>query len=55
MALGLTLLAGCATSADIYEAACDAATFTIFVDMYHPEHVELAAVPGFNIVAPGEN
>ena len=41
---------------DIYEAACDAPpAFTIFVDMYHPGHVEQAAVPGFTIVAPGAN
>ena len=41
---------------DIYQAACDAPpAFTIFVDMYHPGHVELAAVPGFTIVAPGVN
>lgn len=41
---------------DIYKAACDAPpAFTIFVDMYHPGHVELAAVPGFTIVAPGVN
>ena len=41
---------------DIYNAACDAPpAFTIFVDMYHPGHVELAAVPGFTIVAPGAN
>jgi hypothetical protein len=41
---------------DIYKAACDAPpAFTIFVDMYHPGHVEQAAVPGFTIVAPGEN
>jgi hypothetical protein len=39
---------------DIYEAACDAPpAFTIYVDMYHPGHVEQAAVPGFTIVAPG--
>ena len=41
---------------DIYQAACDAPpAFTIFVDMYHPGQVELAAVPGFTIVAPGVN
>jgi hypothetical protein len=41
---------------DIYKAACDAPpAFTIFVDMYHPGHVEQVAVPGFTIVAPGEN
>jgi hypothetical protein len=39
---------------DIYEAACDAPpAFVIFVDMYHRGYVELAAVPGFTIVAPG--
>jgi hypothetical protein len=39
---------------DIYKAACDAPpAFTIFVDMYHPGHVEPTAVPGFTIVAPG--
>jgi hypothetical protein len=39
---------------DIYQAACDAPpAFTIYVDMYHPGHVEQAAVPGFTIVAPG--
>jgi len=41
---------------DIYQAACDAPpAFTIFVDMYHPGYVELAAVPGFTIVGPGVN
>jgi hypothetical protein len=39
---------------DIYTAACDAPpAFTIFVDMYHPGHIEQAAVAGFTIVAPG--
>ena len=41
---------------DIYKAACDAPpAFIIFVDMYHPGHVEQTAVPGFTIVAPGAN
>lgn len=41
---------------DIYKAVCDAPpAFTIFVDMYHPGHVEPAAVPGFTIAAPGDN
>jgi hypothetical protein len=41
---------------DIYEAACDAPpAFTIFVDMYHAGYVEVAAVPGFKIVAPSAN
>ena len=41
---------------DIYKAACDSPpAFTIYVDMYHPGHTELAAVPGFTIVAPGVN
>jgi len=39
---------------DMYNAVCDAPpTRVIFVDMYHPGHVESAAVPGFTIVAPG--
>jgi hypothetical protein len=39
---------------DIYQASCDAPpSFTIFIDMYHPGHVEQAAVPGFTIVAAG--
>lgn len=41
---------------DIYNAVCDAPpTHVIFVDMYHPGHVESAAVPGFTIVGPGED
>jgi hypothetical protein len=41
---------------DMYNAVCDAPpTRVIFVDMYHPGHVEAAAVPGFTIVAPEEN
>jgi hypothetical protein len=36
---------------DIYELACDLPpSRTIFIDMYHPGHVELRAVPGFTIV-----
>jgi hypothetical protein len=38
---------------DIYNVVCDAPpNHTVFVDMYHPGHVESAAVPGFTIVAP---
>lgn len=37
---------------DMYEAVCDASKVIVFVDMYHPGHVEQAPVPGFTIVAP---
>jgi hypothetical protein len=38
---------------DIYDVVCDAPPkHTVFVDMYHPGHVETAAIPGFTIVAP---
>lgn len=38
---------------DIYNVVCDAPpNHTVFVDMYHPGHVELAPVAGFTIVAP---
>src|SRR5262245_9359967 len=38
---------------DIYNVVCDAPpNRTVFVDMYHRGYVELAAVPGFTIVAP---
>jgi hypothetical protein len=38
---------------DMYELACDAPPArTIFIDMYHPGHVEARAVPGFVIVDP---
>jgi len=41
---------------DVYEVVCDAPPkHDVFIDMYHPGHVELRAVPGFTIVAPGEN
>ena len=36
---------------DIYELACDAPPArTIYMDMYHPDHVEKEAVSGFTIV-----
>ena len=38
---------------DGYEATCaggEPARATIFMDMYHPGHVEARAVPGFTIV-----
>jgi hypothetical protein len=38
---------------DMYDVVCDAPpNHVVFVDMYHPGHVESAAVPGFTIVAP---
>ena len=38
---------------DMYNVVCDAPpNRTVFVDMYHPGHVESAPVPGFTIVAP---
>jgi len=38
---------------DIYDVVCDAPPHrTVFIDMYHPGHVESAAVPGFTIVEP---
>ena len=38
---------------DMYDVVCDAPpNHVVFVDMYHPGHVEVAAVPGFTIVAP---
>jgi hypothetical protein len=41
---------------DMYNAVCDAPPKrVIFVDMYHPGHVEATAVPGFTIVTPEEN
>jgi hypothetical protein len=41
---------------DVYEVVCDAPPkHDVFIDMYHPGYVELRAVPGFTIVAPGEN
>jgi len=41
---------------DVYEVVCDAPPKRdVFIDMYHPGYVERRAVPGFTIVAPGEN
>jgi hypothetical protein len=38
---------------DIYTVTCDAPpTRTIYIDMYHPDHVEKEAVSGFTIVGP---
>jgi hypothetical protein len=38
---------------DVYTVACDAPpAHHIYIDMYHPDHVELEAVPGFSIVKP---
>ena len=40
---------------DVYEVVCDAPPrYSIFIDMYHPGHVELRPIPGFTIVGPGE-
>jgi len=39
---------------DGYSVICAGAeprSSTVFMDMYHPEHVEMAAPPGFTIVA----
>jgi len=41
---------------DVYEVVCDAPPkHDVFIDMYHPGYVERRALPGFTIVAPGEN
>jgi len=38
---------------DIYDVVCDAPPHrTVFIDMYHPGHVESEAVPGFTILEP---
>ncbi len=38
---------------DMYNVVCDAPpNRTVFIDMYHPGHVEPVPVPGFTIVAP---
>jgi len=38
---------------DIYDVVCDSPPhYTIFIDMYHPDYAETAAVPGFTIVPP---
>jgi hypothetical protein len=37
---------------DVYQVACDAPPMhSVFIDMYHPGHIEKQAVPGFTIVA----
>jgi hypothetical protein len=39
---------------DLYEVACDAPPArTIYIDMYHPGHVESRAVPGFTMTNAG--
>jgi len=39
---------------DLYEAECvnnlEIKNFTIYMDLYHPEHIEKRAVPGFGII-----
>jgi len=41
---------------DVYEVVCDAPPrYNVFIDMYHPGHIELRPIPGFTIVAPGKN
>jgi hypothetical protein len=37
------------TVMDIYGVTCGIQRATVFIDMYHPNHVEVAAVPGFTI------
>lgn len=37
---------------DVYQVACDAPPMrSVYIDMYHPGHIEKQAVPGFTIVA----
>ncbi|MBX3500264.1 MAG: hypothetical protein KF889_12525 [Alphaproteobacteria bacterium] len=40
------------TIVDAYNVACGANAARVFMDMYHPGHVEGRAVPGFTIRAP---
>jgi hypothetical protein len=40
------------TVIDGYEVDCGSAKSTVFMDMYHPGHVERRAVPGFTIRDP---
>ena len=40
---------------DLYDVQCPGSTPTdsaVYMDMYFPDHIETAAVPGFTIVAP---
>jgi hypothetical protein len=37
---------------DVYQVACDAPPMhSVYIDMYHPGHIERDAVPGFTITA----
>lgn len=40
------------TIIDGYDVSCAGKSSMVFMDMYHPDYVELRAVPGFTIRAP---
>ena len=37
------------TIVDIFDVRCETAAYRVYMDMYHPGHVEKRAVPGFTI------
>jgi hypothetical protein len=45
----VTQLSPYGTTMDVYGLTCGAEKFTVHIDMYHPDHVEQNAIPGFSI------
>ena len=37
------------TIVDVFDVRCETASYRVYMDMYHPGHVEKRAVPGFTL------
>jgi hypothetical protein len=45
----VTQLSPYGTIMDVYGLTCGTEKSTVYIDMYHPNHVETSAIPGFTI------